>query len=94
MKAKSLRNITLVVLSLLCVPLIAMQFTNEVQWSIFDFLIAGVLLFGLGLLLTYLINKIKDPKIKIGIIIGLIVLFLLIWAELAVGIFNSPFAGS
>ncbi|WP_284041178.1 hypothetical protein [Polaribacter sp. Z022] len=35
-------------------------------------------------------NKIK----KALIIVGIIVILFLIWAELSVGIFGSPFAGS
>ena len=31
---------------LLTIPFIGMQFTKEINWSGFDFLIAGILLFG------------------------------------------------
>ena len=34
---------------ILMVPLVAMQFTNEVVWDETDFIVAGVLLFGTGL---------------------------------------------
>ncbi|WGD35154.1 hypothetical protein [Olleya sp. YS] len=94
MSKKTVLYIVIIVMIILSIPLIAMQFTNTVNWSVFDFLVAGVLLVSLGLIATYLAKTIKNPNIKIVIIIVLIVLFLLIWAELAVGIFNSPFAGS
>lgn len=94
MNKKELSYIALVVITILSIPFIAMQFTSEVNWSTFDFIIASILLFGFITLAVYLIKSIKNQKIRIGLVIGIIILFLLIWAELAIGIFNSPFAGS
>lgn len=79
---------------LLLIPLIAMQYTTEVNWSVFDFIIMGGLLSIIGFSCEFIYRKITNPKIKISLIISLFILFLLIWAELAVGIFNSPIAGS
>ncbi|MBF1148374.1 MAG: hypothetical protein HXL67_01195, partial [Cloacibacterium normanense] len=31
---------------ILVIPFIGMQFTKEINWSSFDFLVAGILLFG------------------------------------------------
>ncbi len=36
---------------ILLLPLVAMQFTDEVDWGVFDFVFAGALLAGTGLLL-------------------------------------------
>jgi len=94
MSKKAFVNIAVVVIAILSIPFIAMQVTNQVNWSIFDFIIAGIILFGFITLAVYFIKSIKNPKIRIGLILGIIFLFLLIWAELAIGIFNSPFAGS
>ncbi len=79
---------------LLLIPLIAMQFTAEVNWNIADFLVAGVLLLGTGLLGDQIWRKAKNNKRKVLLTLGLIVLLLLLWAELGVGIFGSPLAGS
>ena len=76
------------------IPFIAMQFTNEVDWSLFDFIIMGVLLYGTGLLCELVMRKVKSIRNRILICAALVFAFLLIWAELAVGIFGSPFAGS
>ncbi|MEM9673938.1 MAG: hypothetical protein ACFB15_11990 [Cyclobacteriaceae bacterium] len=81
-------------LALLLIPLIAMQFTDEVNWSPQDFLVMGLLLFGLGSSIELILRRIKKIEYRI-ILLGLALLtFLLIWAELAVGIFGTPFAGS
>lgn len=79
---------------LLCIPLIAMQFTNEVNWDFFDFIVAAVLLFGTAMLLGVILNRIKSRRNRILFAVVLLVFFLLVWAELAVGLFGSPFAGS
>lgn len=79
---------------LLLIPLIGMQFTNEINWSTFDFILMGTLLLGLGLTSELIFRKLKNKTYKLGLIVLLVIVFLLIWIELAVGIFNSPFAGS
>lgn len=79
---------------LLMVPLIAMQFTSEVNWSAFDFLVAGILLTGTGLAIEFVLRKVTTTRNRL-ILCGIIFLLLvLIWAELAVGIFGTRFAGS
>lgn len=79
---------------LLLTPLIAMQFTKEVDWKLFDFIVMGVLLYGFGLVIEFVLRKIKTTRTRIILVAGLLIAFLLIWAELAVGIFGTPFAGS
>lgn len=83
-----------IVLGILMVPLIGMQLTDQVSWSLFDFVIAGLLLFFTGLLIIIFLRKVRNKKSRIALILGLLLIMLIIWAELAVGIFNSPFAGS
>ena len=75
------------------IPLLAMQFTEDVNWSIYDFVVMGFLLlfFSLGIDLT--MKKVKNQNVKILYVVLTILIFLLIWAELAVGIFDSQFAG-
>lgn len=79
---------------LLLLPLVAMQFTTEVNWSFFDFIVAGVLLFGTGGLIEFSLRKIKTLNQRIWIIAGILLVLFLVWAELAVGIFGTPFAGN
>jgi hypothetical protein len=83
----------LIVAILLLIPLIAMQFTNEVNWNLLDFIVSGVLLLGTGLLCEFVLRKVKKIRLRIVICVALLIMLLLIWAELAVGIFGSLFSG-
>lgn len=94
MKRARLTIIILVVIFILLVPFIAMQYTDEVNWTLPDFVFGGILLFGFGLLMDYALRKLSKSKHKIAIGTAIVVVFILIWMELAVGIFGSPFAGS
>lgn len=80
--------------SLLLIPLVAMQFTNEVSWSAFDFAIASIILLGTIIPVEMVLRPVTKKSQRIWMICVLTILLLLVWAELAVGIFGSPFAGS
>ena len=86
--------VLIVSVSILLVPFLAQQFTDEVNWSLSDFLIAGLMLFGTGILIDFLLRKIDKVSHRIIAIVIILLVFMLIWAELAVGIFGSPFAGN
>ena len=81
-------------LSLLIIPLLGVILTNSVEWSMFDFLLMGSLLLVLGIGIELTSLNFKQLNTRIAIISFIILLFLLIWIELAVGIFNSPFVGN
>jgi|TARA_B110000116_G_C16745623_1_gene540771 hypothetical protein len=81
-------------LFLLLIPLIGMAITDEINWSLFDFIIMGSLLIFLSIGINFVSNckkNLKNRDLYIGI---LVLIFTFIWAELAVGIFGTPFAGS
>lgn len=80
--------------SLLLIPLMAMQFRSSVNWSSFDFLIAGAILLGTGLMIELGIRKMKNINNRLAWCITVIAVLLLLWAELGVGIFGTPLAGS
>ncbi|MCT2408141.1 hypothetical protein NZD88_11370 [Chryseobacterium antibioticum] len=81
-------------LVLLCIPLVGNIISKEVNWSATDFLIAGVLLFSTTFLINLVRHKIKKQSHRILICVFVLIVLALIWAELAVGIFGSPFAGN
>lgn len=90
---KRLSLILLTVSIILLIPVIAMQFTDEVNWTLLDFVVAAVLLFSTGLMCELTLRKIKKTKYRIAICLALLLSFILIWAELAVGIFGTVFSG-
>lgn len=71
-----------------------MQFTNEVNWSLFDFIIAFILLSVIGLTINYILQLTNRLQNKIFFCIMVLLIGLLIWTELAVGVFRSPIAGN
>ena len=75
------------------IPLIAMQLTDVVKWFLFDFIIMGAMLSITGLLGEVILKKVKKSKHRLILYITIVMIFFLIWAELAVGIFGTPFAG-
>lgn len=91
---KRLVIILLSVPLLLLIPFIAMQFTSQVDWSPFDFLVMGALLLGTGLMCELVLRKVKKMEHRIVLCAAVLAALFLIWAELAVGIFGTAFAGS
>ena len=73
---------------ILCIPLVAMQFTSEVDWDVSDFIVMAVLLFCTGFTFVHVARVVpRKYRTLIGIVFLLGVLY--IWAELAVGIFTN-----
>jgi hypothetical protein len=83
-----------IVIFLLFIPLIAMQFTNQVNWTIFDFFTMGLLLFAIVFTCEFINRKIINSRYKLLFLTIVLILFLLMWIELSVGIFGTPFAGN
>lgn len=80
--------IALATAGLLSIPLIAMQFTSEVNWTPGDFIVMGILLFGMGSLFV-LTARMIDKKFRVAIGMMFIAALLWLWAELAVGVFTN-----
>ncbi|MDD2730972.1 MAG: hypothetical protein PHW33_02505 [Candidatus Portnoybacteria bacterium] len=55
------------------------------DWMPGDFLVMGVLLFGTGLAVDFSIRKIANPAHRLIAVSAVIIAFLLVWVELAVG---------
>jgi len=85
MRIKDLALITLIPTALLLVPLVAMQFTGEVNWSAGDFVVAWILLTGTGL--AYKLLTVGSPHLafRAGAGLGVVTALLLVWGNLAVG---------
>ena len=94
MKNKRLIGIVLAVAGLLSIPFVAMQFTDEVKWGLADFAVMGMLLLGAGLAIDFVMRAVKKTEYRLLACAAILLVLVLVWAELAVGIFGSPFAGS
>lgn len=73
---------------ILLIPLVAMQFTDEVNWTAADFFVMSFLIFSIGSLFI-LVARRTDRKYRVVIALLLATVLLYIWAELAVGIFTG-----
>lgn len=80
--------------SLLLVPYISMFFTNEVNWSRKDFILAGIILLSTGLTIELVIRKVNKKRNQLILLMCILALLLILWIELAVGVFGTPLAGS
>ena len=78
-----------IVAGLLLLPLIAMQFTNEVNWTPGDFVFAAILVGGSALAYDIAILTTASLAYRGGIALALAASFLLIWINGAVGIIGN-----
>ena len=89
MRNKNILRIALVTVSILMIPLVGMQFSDKDVWTVYDFVIAGVLLFGAGLGYELVSRKGGSFAYRTAVGIGCATGLLLVWANLAVGIIGS-----
>lgn len=75
--------------ALLLLPLIAMQFTDEVKWDLADFIFAGALVAGVGLSYELAVRKTGNRTYRAGMAVALATAFALVWANAAVGLIGS-----
>jgi hypothetical protein len=74
---------------LLVLPLLAMQFTDEVQWTFSDFVFAAILILGVGIPFELTVRKTGNTAFRVAAGIALSAAFLIIWLSGAVGIIGS-----
>ena len=74
---------------ILLIPFTAMYFTPEVNWTLTDFIAAGTLLFGTGLIFKLITKSSEGIIYKIAVGFALLTGLFLIWSNLAVGIIGS-----
>lgn len=91
---RNIIQITLGTALILLVVMIVNQFSDEVDWKTGDFIVMGILLMSAGLALEFIAKRMSTPSRRVAVAVAITITFLLVWAELAVGIFGSPFAGS
>lgn len=88
-KNKDILSVLAATTAILMIPFIAMQYTTEVNWSLGDFLIAGVALCGTGLLFVSVYRFVSNSMYRLAAGITLFASLLLIWINGAVGIIGD-----
>lgn len=86
---RSIRKLALVTGGILLIPLVAMQFNSNVDWTLSDFIFAGTLIFGTGFTYKFITRKQSDIAYRVAVGFALFTGFFLIWTNLAVGIIGS-----
>ncbi|HEX8504990.1 MAG TPA: hypothetical protein VF630_06455 [Hymenobacter sp.] len=86
---KSITRVALATGLILLIPLVAMQFTREVNWTGSDFVIMGVLIFGAGLAFVLIARKWDNATYRLAVGVAVAAALLLVWANLAVGLVGS-----
>ncbi|MCB9369849.1 MAG: hypothetical protein H6507_12125 [Calditrichaeota bacterium] len=74
---------------LLMIPLVAMQVSNEVNWSVLDFIVMGALLLSAGIAYVLVAGLRNDAAYKAAVGLAVSTAFVLVWINLAVGLIGS-----
>lgn len=69
-------------------PLVAMRFTREVSWTVFDFAVFGLMLVVACGAIELAVRLVRKPLWRVGALVAIVVVFLLVWAQGAVGLFD------
>lgn len=74
----------------LLAPFLAMQFTNQVNWDVADFVIFGALIAGVGIAFELTAGMRSKPTVyRTAVAVALATAFILLWVNGAVGIIGS-----
>ena len=87
--SQNIPAVLFVTAAILLIPFVAMQFTEEVNWSASDFIIMGAIIFTVGTSFAYVLSKGANLMYKAGVVVAFGTTFFLIWSNLAVGIIGS-----
>ena len=85
------RKMAIVAVATACIlllPLTAMNFTSEVNWDVMDFIVMGAMLLITGATIAIASQKLTRKHFRV-ISILVVIAFLWLWAELAVGVFTN-----
>ncbi len=81
-------------LSLLLIPFCGIILSSEVNWTAFDFVVMAVLLSAVAVGIEGVLRIASTARARVMLVAGVVLLFLVVWAELAVGVFGTPLAGN
>ncbi|MBL0925167.1 MAG: hypothetical protein IBJ12_11970 [Sphingomonadaceae bacterium] len=75
--------------AIILTPLIAMQFTAEVNWDDTDFIVAAIILAAIGGLIELAMHISKNRYFRFGAMFAIFAGFMVVWSNLAVGMIGS-----
>ncbi len=86
MKNRNVIRIVFASAFVLLLPLLAMQFTDEVVWDLADFAVSGALMVGTGVTYELVARRAGNTAFRAAVGLALAGALLLVWISLAVGI--------
>jgi hypothetical protein len=81
--------VALATVAILMIPFVGMRISNDWNWSLFDFIVMGALIFGTGLAYVLISRKGGTTAYRFAVGMALAAAFLLVWINLAVGVIGS-----
>jgi len=87
--SKHALRLTVATVCLLLIPFVVAQFTSGVVWTLSNFVIAGILLLGAGLLYLLVASRAYNGTYKLAAGVAVAATLLLVWGNLAVGFIGS-----
>jgi hypothetical protein len=82
-------GVALGTVAILMIPFVGMQISNTWNWTLFDFIVMGALIFGTGLAYVLITRKGGTMAYRFAVGMALVAAFLLVWLNLAVGLIGS-----
>jgi len=74
---------------LVAAPLVAMQFTAEVNWTASDFLFAAVVIGSVGVAIELAVRMTRNPAYRAGAACAVAAAFAIVWSSAAVGMIGD-----
>jgi hypothetical protein len=74
---------------ILLLPVVAMQFTDEVVWDETDFALAGALIVAVGVTYERAVRMTRNNAYRAAVGVALAAAFFLVWLNLAVGVIGT-----
>ncbi|ASS48847.1 MAG: hypothetical protein A3D31_06100 [Candidatus Fluviicola riflensis] len=87
--SKAVLRVAIATILLLMIPFLAMQFTDEVEWGPGDFIVMGILLFSAGFSFVLITRYTNSIFHRLAVMGAIGTTFLMVWANLAVGLIGS-----
>ena len=89
-----LKRLLIISTSILSIPVLGKLFTDEFQWALPDFIIGAILLYGTSFIIDFILRKVQKKSQRYALCCFILLLLVFVWAELAVGLIGTPFAGN